>query len=90
MTVAFTASLLGAALVGFALGLGFFGSLRWVIGRLPATRAPALWLAGTAALRIGLLLLVFILIGRGRWERFAAALIGFVIARGLALRLWGR
>lgn len=89
MTVAFAASLLGAALLGLALGLGFFGSLRWVIRRLPGTRAPALWLAGTATLRIGLVLLTFVLIGRGRWERFVAVLIGFLIARGLALHLWG-
>lgn len=90
MTIAAVASLLGALLLGILVGLAFFGSLRWVVSRLPGARAPGLWVAGSATVRVGLVVLAFYLIGQGQWQRMVAALAGFLIGRTVILRVWGR
>ena len=82
--------LLVAALLGLGIGVAFFGSLRWVVGRLSRVRTPALWVVGSAVVRIGVVVLAFVLISQGRWQRIVAALAGFVIGRSLALRFWAR
>jgi F1F0 ATPase subunit 2 len=88
MTIADAGSLLVAGLLGVIIGLAFFGSLHWVVRRLSTVGTPAFWVVGSAAVRIGLVVVAFLLIGQGRWQRIVAALAGFVVGRSIALRLW--
>ncbi|MCY0854764.1 ATP synthase subunit I [Cupriavidus sp. D39] len=77
------AALLLAGLAGCALGGFFFGSLWWTVRQtltLSSGRS-ALWHLGSLLLRMGVALIGFYAIGAGRWERLAACLAGFVMAR---------
>ena len=78
-----------AAGLGVLLGLAFFGSLRWVVGRLMAARRPAVWMLGSAVVRIAVMLAALLVIGQGRWERMVAVLAGFLVGRSIAIRTWG-
>lgn len=78
-----------AAGLGVLLGLAFFGSLRWVVGRLISARWPAIWMLGSAVARIGLMVAALLVIGQGRWERIVAVLAGFLVGRSVAIRAWG-
>jgi F1F0 ATPase subunit 2 len=79
-----------AAGLGVLLGLAFFGSLRWVVGRLLAARQPAVWMVGSAVVRITVMVAALLVIGQGRWERMVAVLAGFLVGRSIALRMWGQ
>jgi F1F0 ATPase subunit 2 len=76
-------------LLGVLLGVAFFGSLRWVVGRLVSARRPALWMLGSLVVRIGLAMGAFVLLSQGRWDRTIAALAGFMAGRWIAIRVWG-
>jgi F1F0 ATPase subunit 2 len=78
-----------AAGLGVLLGLAFFGSLRWVVGRLITARRPAVWMLGSAVVRIAVMLAALLVIGQGRWERMVAVLAGFLVGRSIAIRTWG-
>ena len=78
-----------AAGLGVLLGLAYFGSLRWVVGRLMAARRPAVWMLGSAVVRIAVMLAALLVIGQGRWERMVAVLAGFLVGRSIAIRTWG-
>lgn len=79
-----------AALVGFGAGLaagtGYFGLLWLTVHALPRLRAPALWLAVSAVLRILLVLLLLLAIAAGHLPAVLAFLAAFLIARTIAIR----
>ncbi len=67
---------------GMALGALYFGGLWHTVKRLPQTESRARLLLVSLAARLSVLLAVFyFLLQDGRWERLAAALIGFVVMR---------
>ena len=80
-------NLAGAALAGMALGAGFFGGLWWSVRRGAASANPALWFGASMLLRTALALAGFYLVGGAQWQRMAACLLGFYMARLAVLRL---
>jgi F1F0 ATPase subunit 2 len=66
--------LLLALALGMSLGALFFGGLWWTVAHGTGSR--------NAAATLG-----FYLVGRGSWERLAACLAGFVLARLIVTRL---
>ncbi len=75
-----------SCLVGVALGVFFFGGLLWTIRRGLASRTPALWFAGSLALRTAVALGGFALVGRGSWLHLSVCLLGFVVGRVIVTR----
>lgn len=76
-----------AWLAGNALGAFFFGGLWWTVRRSLAARQPALWVAGSLLLRMGITLIGFYLVAGAHWQRLLACLLGFVMARALVIKL---
>ncbi len=76
-----------AALAGIALGAAFFGGLWWSVRRGAASSNPALWFGASILLRTALVLTGFYLVGGAQWQRMAACLTGFYMARLAVLRL---
>jgi F1F0 ATPase subunit 2 len=74
---------------GFALGLAFFASLWFTVRRLPGSANPIPLLLLGGLLRLVGSLVVMALLAAGDWQRLLAALLGFVLARILLVRLWG-
>lgn len=81
------AALVISALAGLALGAVFFGGLWWTARRGAASPRPALWFLGSLVLRMGIVLPGFLVVAGGRWERMFACLIGFLVARGVVMRI---
>lgn len=79
--------LAAAAVLGLMLGGGYFGALWWTIRRLPGASRPGFWLAGSFMVRISLAMGGFYLLLLQGVARLAAAMIGFLLARFLWLRL---
>ncbi len=78
-----------AWVAGGVLGVVFFGGLWWTVRRSMASARSALWLLGSLLLRMALVLPAFYLVAEGGWERALACLLGFVMARGMLIRLAG-
>jgi F1F0 ATPase subunit 2 len=78
--------LLLAFALGMILGVMFFGGLWWTVARGISSRYAALWFLLSLLLRTGAAMLGFYLVGRGSWERLAACLAGFVLARLIMTR----
>lgn len=76
-----TLILIFSAIAGVAIGAIFFGGLWWTVRRGMQSPRPALWFLVSAVIRTGIALAVFYFVGAGQWQRFAACLVGFVIAR---------
>ena len=74
---------------GVALGLLFFGGLRWTIQRLPHTRHPMALALGSLLVRTALVVGAILWIGQGIWQRYVAILAGILVARVAAVRVWG-
>jgi F1F0 ATPase subunit 2 len=70
-------------LAGVALGGFYFGSLWWVVRRVPTMRQPELWLLASFLARTAVAISVFFFVMGGRWERVVACIAGFVLARTL-------
>jgi len=70
-----------AGIAGAALGVIFFGGLLWTLRKALASRWPALWIAPSALLRMGLTLAGFYFVSAGHWQRILACLVGFAISR---------
>ena len=72
-------------LFAFAAGIGiggfYFAGLWWTVRRLPDTRRPVLWVAGSFIVRAGLSLLGFYGILQGGWPMLPASLAGFILVR---------
>jgi F1F0 ATPase subunit 2 len=76
-----------AVAAGFCLGAFFFGGLWWTTRRALASSRPAAWFVVSFVVRTGVTLGGFYLLGGGHWERLAACLLGFVLARTAATQL---
>lgn len=76
-----------ALTAGAILGALFFGGLWWTVRALPAAPRPGLLMLGSLLLRAGATVAGFYLVAGGRWQRLAACLLGFLIARALVLRM---
>lgn len=76
-----------ALAAGLCLGAFFFGGLWWTTRRALASSHPAAWFMGSFVVRTGVTLGGFYLLADGRWERLAACLLGFVMARMVATQL---
>lgn len=79
--------LAAAVVLGLMLGGAYFGALWWTIRRLPGVSRPGCWLVGSFVVRISLTMGAFYLLLLQGVVRLAAALIGFLLARFLWLRL---
>ena len=79
--------LLLALLVGMVLGAVFFGGLWWTVQRAMNSRRVALWFFTSLVLRSGITLGGFYLACGDDWQRWLAALLGFVVARLVVTRL---
>lgn len=66
---------------GAAVGLVFFGGLRWTIDRLATSRRPRLLVVGSLVVRTVLLVAVLIALADGGFVRVVAALGGVLVAR---------
>ncbi len=76
-----------AGVMGWLLGLFFFGVLWWTVQRGMASTSPALWFLTSLTLRMGITLTGFYAVGRDDWRRLLACLCGFLMARLLVARL---
>lgn len=83
-------SLLLCFAAGAVLGAAYFTGLWVTVRRLSELRHPVLSLYGSFLARTALLLAGFSLILDGRGELMAAALPGFLLARGVLARRIGR
>ncbi len=84
-----TAFLMAVAfLAGIWLGAVYFSGLWLTVRRLPRSRYPVLLLLASYVGRMALVLFGFYIVMDGYWERAAACLAGFLLARALVLRRW--
>jgi F1F0 ATPase subunit 2 len=74
---------------GTALGLFYFGGLWLTVRRLPMSSQPGLLSAISFLVRTGIVIMGFSYIMEGRFERPLSALVGFLIARIVLVRLIG-
>ena len=81
------ASLIFSLTLGVALGLFFFGGLWWTVQKGLASSRPALWFMSSLLLRSAMVLCGFYFVADSDWKRLAACLLGFIIARFIAIRL---
>ncbi len=80
-------SLLVATVVGFSLGVAFYGGLWWTVRKGVASHRPALWFLVSLLLRMSLVLSGFYYISDGRWQRLLLCLSGFILGRLVVTRL---
>ncbi|MDX1749388.1 MAG: ATP synthase subunit I [Methylophaga sp.] len=76
-----------ALLAGALLGVFFFAGLWWTVRKLESTNHVALLFLGSMLLRSGVVILGLYFILGDNWQRLAAGLLGFVIARIIIIRL---
>ena len=76
-----------ALAAGVALGAIFFGGLWWTVRGGVASKQPAFLFLVSLLLRSGVVLAGFYFMAAGHWQRLAACLVGFVVARVLVVRL---
>ena len=87
MTMNETLLLILAGVAGAALGAIFFGGLWWTVRKGVSSPRPALWFFGSLLARISIVMAGFYFVGSGQWERLVAALLGFIVARLIVMRL---
>ncbi len=75
-----------ALAAGVLLGAFFFGGLWWTVRQGVSSRHPALVFFASLMLRTGIVVLGFYFILGDDWRRLLAGLIGFIVARLIALR----
>lgn len=80
-------SLAGALIAGIVLGAFFFGGLWWTVRKGVVSERVALWFLGSMLLRTSVVLPGFYFVSGGNWRRLLAALLGFVFARLIVVRL---
>ena len=85
-------SLIAAAVcAGILLGGLYFGGLWWTVGRMPHVRHPFNLYFGSLIVRLAIVLTAFYgVLSYSGWPQLVAALMGFVAARVLLIRLIGR
>jgi F1F0 ATPase subunit 2 len=69
---------------GLVLGAAFHLGLWWTVARGLGAKRSALWFPASLLLRMGGTMAGFYVVGAGRWERFLACLVGFLLAQLLA------
>ena len=69
------------ALAGAAFGVVYFGVLWLSVRHALGSDHTVAWLAASAAVRIAILLFGFYVVMDGHWQRLAACLAGFIVAR---------
>lgn len=74
---------------GIAAGLLFFGGLKWTIQRLPLTRHPFALALASLFIRAAFIMGVLLLVGQREWQRYVVLLAGILLARLVAVRVWG-
>jgi F1F0 ATPase subunit 2 len=74
-------------IVGFLLGLFFFGGLWWTTRKGILSKTPAVWFVGSLLIRLSITLGGIYIISRDHWERMLICLLGFIIARTLVTKL---
>jgi len=87
MTITDALMLLLALGAGILLGGIFYGGLWWTIRRTMSFQNPGLWFLGSLLLRTGVTMAGFYLVAGNRVESLLVCLLGFVIARVVAIRL---
>jgi F1F0 ATPase subunit 2 len=85
----FWQSLIVPFLGGVALGLFFFAGLWWTVNRLQRSQNPGLLFAASFVVRTAIVVAGIYFLTDGMWQRIAASLIGFVLARAVLTRRWG-
>ena len=80
-------ALMLAGAAGGLLGLLFFGGLWWTVGRAFESPRPALWIGGSLLLRMACAAGGFVFVSAGDWRRMLSCVLGFWVARWLAVRL---
>jgi F1F0 ATPase subunit 2 len=90
--------LITAFAAGIGLGTFYFGGLWLTVRRLPKVKRPALLSMCSFFGRLGIIIFGFYLIMDGHWERMImdghwermiVCMIGFLIMRGILVRVWG-
>jgi F1F0 ATPase subunit 2 len=81
-------SLLWNFALGILLGAFFFGGLWLTLHRVLSSSYSALWLLGSLLLRISVVLAGFYFIASDHWQKLAACLVGFIIARIVIVHLY--
>lgn len=81
MTISDAIVLVLAGSAGVLLGALFFGGLWWTIRAALSSKRPALWFLGSFLARMGVVLVGFLVVAGGHWDRLLACLLGFIIAR---------
>ncbi len=76
-----------ALLAGGALGVVFFTGLWWTVRKGLSSKRPALLFLASLLLRSAVVLAGFYFVGGNSWEKLAACLAGFLIARAVITRL---
>jgi F1F0 ATPase subunit 2 len=76
-----------AMMDGAMLGAIFFGGLWWTVRKGVTARHPAPWFFGSMLLRMCIVLPAFYFIPGDSWLDMPAALLGFIAARQVVVRL---
>jgi F1F0 ATPase subunit 2 len=79
-----------AFVAGTVLGAFYFTALWRTVRRLPDEPRPLRLILGSFAVRQAVVLPGFYLVMSGHWERLAAALLGFILIRGICVRRFGQ
>jgi F1F0 ATPase subunit 2 len=87
MTMNETLLLILAGVAGAALGAIFFCGLWWTVRKGVSSPRPVLWFFGSLLARMSIVLAGFHFVGSGHWERLVVALLGFIVARLIVMRL---
>ncbi|MFP4477230.1 MAG: ATP synthase subunit I [Desulfatibacillaceae bacterium] len=82
----FAAAVFGA---GLGIGLAYFAALKVNIELMMRSDRPWVLAIGGFILRAGLAASAISLVAGGRWQGFAAAVAGFILARWISVRLFG-
>jgi F1F0 ATPase subunit 2 len=80
-----------AGFAGLLLGAIFFGGLWWTVRNGIKAKQPTLWFLVSIIARMGIALTGFYWVGGGQWPRLLSCLVGFIVARMIAVnstRLW--
>ena len=80
------AGLLVAFLGGLALGVFFFGGLKWTVYRGMQGAKPGLWFLGSFLVRVVVTVGGFYLAANGDWKRALACALGFTAMRMVFIR----
>lgn len=81
--------MLYSLITGMILGGLYFTGLWYTVRRLPDSRSPFRLVALSFAIRVSAVLTGFYFIMEGQWLQLVAALIGFILVRGLSVRKLG-